>query len=72
MDIISKGDFAVTNYNGKTIFTLRYSSLECMDFVKTPYKEKPSTVTNKIGRNDPCPCGSGKEYKHCCLKKNKN
>lgn len=23
----------------------------------------------KIGRNKPCPCGSGKKYKHCCLKK---
>jgi len=23
----------------------------------------------KIGRNEPCPCGSGKKYKHCCLKK---
>lgn len=23
----------------------------------------------KIGRNDPCPCGSGKKYKHCCMKK---
>lgn len=22
----------------------------------------------KVGRNDPCPCGSGKKYKHCCLK----
>jgi tetratricopeptide (TPR) repeat protein len=22
---------------------------------------------SKIGRNDPCPCGSGKKYKHCCL-----
>jgi len=22
----------------------------------------------KIGRNDPCPCGSGRKYKHCCLK----
>ena len=21
----------------------------------------------KIGRNDKCPCGSGKKYKHCCL-----
>ncbi|MBM3167252.1 MAG: SEC-C domain-containing protein, partial [Chloroflexi bacterium] len=20
----------------------------------------------KIGRNEPCPCGSGKKYKHCC------
>jgi len=24
----------------------------------------------KIGRNDPCPCGSGKKYKKCCLEKN--
>jgi tetratricopeptide (TPR) repeat protein len=23
----------------------------------------------KIGRNDPCPCGSGKKYKHCCRDK---
>ncbi len=23
----------------------------------------------KVGRNDPCPCGSGKKYKHCCLDK---
>lgn len=25
----------------------------------------------KIGRNDPCPCGSGKKYKKCCLSKSK-
>ena len=24
----------------------------------------------KVGRNDPCPCGSGKKYKHCCGKDN--
>lgn len=23
----------------------------------------------KVGRNDPCPCGSGKKYKHCCMRK---
>jgi uncharacterized protein YecA (UPF0149 family) len=22
-----------------------------------------------VGRNDPCPCGSGKKYKHCCLRR---
>ena len=27
---------------------------------------------SKVGRNDPCPCGSGKKYKHCCLKKEAN
>ena len=24
---------------------------------------------DKVGRNDPCPCGSGKKYKKCCLQK---
>jgi uncharacterized protein YecA (UPF0149 family) len=24
--------------------------------------------TPKVGRNNPCPCGSGKKYKHCCGK----
>jgi len=26
-------------------------------------------VLEKVGRNDPCPCGSGKKYKRCCLRK---
>jgi preprotein translocase subunit SecA len=25
-------------------------------------------IQNRVGRNDPCPCGSGKKYKNCCLK----
>ena len=28
-------------------------------------KTEPVTVDDKVGRNDPCPCGSGKKYKHC-------
>lgn len=32
-----------------------------------PVKKKPVSV-QKVGRNDPCPCGSGKKYKHCCGK----
>ena len=27
---------------------------------------KPMIAENKVGRNDPCPCGSGKKYKKCC------
>ena len=23
----------------------------------------------RVGRNDPCPCGSGKKYKNCCMRK---
>ena len=33
---------------------------------------KPETFRReqpKVGRNDPCPCGSGKKYKNCCMKK---
>ena len=35
-----------------------------------PEKQKlqPRSVGEKIGRNDPCPCGSGKKYKKCCGK----
>ena len=32
-----------------------------------PKKKEPKKV-NKIGRNEPCPCGSGKKYKNCCGK----
>jgi preprotein translocase subunit SecA len=31
-------------------------------------KAKPIRVGPKVGRNDPCPCGSGKKYKQCCGK----
>jgi preprotein translocase subunit SecA len=36
-----------------------------------PTAEKRQPIVNKtqkVGRNDPCPCGSGKKYKHCCGK----
>ncbi len=29
---------------------------------------KPNIAEKKIGRNEPCPCGSGKKYKKCCGK----
>ena len=29
--------------------------------------EKAKSVARELGRNDPCPCGSGKKYKRCCL-----
>jgi uncharacterized protein YecA (UPF0149 family) len=39
---------------------------------KRLYKEQKESTTirkeKKIGRNDPCPCGSGKKYKKCCGK----
>ncbi len=35
---------------------------------KEETKKTPKRVSKKIGRNDPCPCGSGKKYKQCCGK----
>jgi preprotein translocase subunit SecA len=32
---------------------------------QAPPKLQPVRVDQKIGRNDPCPCGSGKKYKNC-------
>jgi preprotein translocase subunit SecA len=31
-------------------------------------KAKPVRTGPKVGRNDPCPCGSGKKFKQCCGK----
>jgi hypothetical protein len=55
MDIITLGDFAITNVGGKTVMSYRFPSMRTIDFVE---EEQPS-------RNAPCPCGSGKKYKHC-------
>ncbi len=29
--------------------------------------QTPFVAATKVGRNDPCPCGSGKKHKKCCL-----
>jgi hypothetical protein len=36
---------------------------------RTVIKKEASSKKIKIGRNDPCPCGSGKKYKNCCGRK---
>ena len=33
-------------------------------------KREPVKAEKTVGRNEPCPCGSGKKYKQCCGKKN--
>ena len=34
--------------------------------IKKDFNKEHIAVSNKIGRNEPCPCGSGKKYKKCC------
>ena len=67
MDIINRGDFAVTNKDGKTNFSFRIPSIECIDFVKeqSAVIQSGNQPLYRVGRNDPCPCGSGKKYKKC-------
>jgi preprotein translocase subunit SecA len=39
---------------------------------KSEVKKQPvRTAGTKVGPNDPCPCGSGKKYKKCCMHKDK-
>jgi hypothetical protein len=69
MDIINRGDFAITNLGGKTTMSFRWPSCECIDFLDRGQGAKIGTLgipAAKVGRNDPCPCGSGKKYKKCC------
>ena len=33
---------------------------------KETVKKQPKKSQEKVKRNDPCPCGSGKKYKQCC------
>lgn len=48
------------------------SAVKTVPFASRPQRNQPveqRIVENKVGRNDPCPCGSGKKYKKCCWKK---
>ena len=38
---------------------------------KSQVKRAPVRKEHKVGPNDPCPCGSGKKYKKCCMQKDK-
>ncbi len=41
-------------------------SAERRNEITKEYRKSKMAVSNKVGRNDPCPCGSGKKYKKCC------
>jgi uncharacterized protein YecA (UPF0149 family) len=48
-----------------------FSPADFGDLDEEPTSSSISTSV-KIGRNDPCPCGSGKKFKKCCLNKPKS
>lgn len=46
------------------------SGWACFKKIEGPHKPSPFEILDwKVGRNDPCPCGSGKKFKKCCLPK---
>ena len=65
MDIIMAGDFSISNHNGLSWVTYRYPSFASTDFVADSQKVQQQAVSPKVGRNEKCPCGSGKKYKKC-------
>jgi len=52
--------------NKEQLFRMRDDLLALAERKRAELTDVPS---EKIGRNEPCPCGSGKKYKHCCLDK---
>lgn len=56
--------------NSKQFLKLIEPSKKSIIKKEKPLKEKKATPASEIkaGRNDPCPCGSGKKYKKCCGK----
>lgn len=77
MDIISLGDFAITNVNNKTVFSFRFPSCKTVDYCKEASILKLKRLEREIKEeekiikqhgNEKCPCGSGKKYRYCCGK----
>jgi hypothetical protein len=68
MDIITMGDFSLTNFEGKTIMSFRMPSIQKVDYVEE------TELLNKYQRihvlwakhgNNKCPCGSSKTWEKC-------
>lgn len=68
MDIISRGDFSITCSENKTVFSFQQPSTHEIDYVAGKLMSCPLKKDKEPGRNEPCPCGSGKKYKNCCGK----
>lgn len=69
MDVITKGDLSITNYQGKTVLTFREPSLEKIDYVEELNIQKKCQIQHNVMTKkkipSKCACGSGKAYKNC-------
>ena len=60
MDVATRAGYRIENDDDVHKAILAYSSA-----VTLIEQRRPRSL--KLGRNDPCPCGSGRKYKKCCL-----
>jgi hypothetical protein len=60
--------FALEKITGKKAADVTMAKPPIPSAPRLSLPRKPE-VQQKVGRNDPCPCGSGKKYKVCCLRK---
>jgi len=68
LDVVSLYDDVVENWGKRIADPSTYRSEDDLDYLSECGAPRPYVAEPKIGRNDPCPCGSGKKYKKCCLK----
>jgi SEC-C motif len=66
MDIVVELMNSTREWFLKGYSSMELSSMEKKQLKPLPAADKESTAEAKVGRNDPCPCGSGKKYKKCC------
>lgn len=55
-------------YSSATVLYCSTAFATVFDTISTPQPEKADFSAEKVGRNEPCPCGSGKKFKNCCGK----
>jgi len=61
----------MVEYKAKPLYSLTewneiFSAEEQKEFYQEQKKARTIVRSEKVGRNEPCPCGSGKKYKKCC------
>lgn len=54
----------IKNYRTDQLYDHRYEGLTKKE---REANIQPVRTEPKVGRNEPCPCGSGKKFKHCCI-----
>jgi len=60
-----KREDIITHMAAGLVGAYRYFRAQRMTYVGNTTAPEPQSTTSKVGRNDPCPCGSGKKYKKC-------